>query len=502
MTEEHAVVVREPKQASWLLWVTYSAIGLGWLVYSQTMAFAWDEGFHLLAAQLIARGKKPYLDFFFAQVPLNAYWNALWMRVFGESWRVAHIVATLLSLGGLILTAGFFQFHARLSSWRIQATLVALLLVGLNMKVMEFGTIGQPYGFCLFFIVAAFRLTVWSVRLGSGWPTMAAGFCVGCATAGSLLTAPVGPVLLLWLLVYDQAGKRWLKTISFLSGMVPPFFPVIWAFIQSPGQTLFGVFKYHFFYREVKWDGAWGHNLDLLTSWVNSPQVLMLILLGLCGLWFVSKQAKWERLERAEIYLCAWLSIALAASFALIRPTFPQYFLLAVPFLGLPASLGFCFAVSRLNPTGRITLPVGGLALLLLLILSRWLYDGRDDLNWYDFEKVAAKVAQVTPPGKAVYADEHVYFLTRRLPPSGLEYDDSHKLNMPPDVLAQMHIVSRAQLDQWIKAGVFSTIETDEEDRMDELQVSRIYKQKAQVVDYAIYWESANPGQAMPQSAR
>ena len=29
-------------------------------------------------------GKTPYLDFFFPQAPLNAYWNAGWMRLFGE----------------------------------------------------------------------------------------------------------------------------------------------------------------------------------------------------------------------------------------------------------------------------------------------------------------------------------------------------------------------------------------------------------------------------------
>ena len=34
------------------------------LVYSQTLSFTWDEGFHLLAAQLILHGKRHYLDFF------------------------------------------------------------------------------------------------------------------------------------------------------------------------------------------------------------------------------------------------------------------------------------------------------------------------------------------------------------------------------------------------------------------------------------------------------
>jgi len=41
--------------------VTLLAAGL--LIYSQTDAFTWDEGFHLLTAQLITRGQRPYLDF-------------------------------------------------------------------------------------------------------------------------------------------------------------------------------------------------------------------------------------------------------------------------------------------------------------------------------------------------------------------------------------------------------------------------------------------------------
>ena len=65
------------------------------IVYARTRAFAWDEGFHLITAQLIKAGKRPYIDWVFSQPPLNAYWNALWMGIFGESWRVVHTVAAL-----------------------------------------------------------------------------------------------------------------------------------------------------------------------------------------------------------------------------------------------------------------------------------------------------------------------------------------------------------------------------------------------------------------------
>ena len=54
-------------------------MGAGYILYSLTWAFAWDEGFHILTAQLIKDGRLPYIDFFFPQTPLNAFWNAAWM---------------------------------------------------------------------------------------------------------------------------------------------------------------------------------------------------------------------------------------------------------------------------------------------------------------------------------------------------------------------------------------------------------------------------------------
>ena len=65
----------------------------GLVVYSQTRAYTGDEGFHLLTDQLIRSGMRPYLDFCYPQASLNNYWNALWMNVFGESWRAGSVFA-------------------------------------------------------------------------------------------------------------------------------------------------------------------------------------------------------------------------------------------------------------------------------------------------------------------------------------------------------------------------------------------------------------------------
>src|SRR5271169_2281991 len=76
-------------------------IAAGYILYSQTWAFAWDEGFHILTAQLIKDGRLPYLDFFFPQTPLNAFWNAAWMRMFGDSWRIVHVVAAVEAIAAV-----------------------------------------------------------------------------------------------------------------------------------------------------------------------------------------------------------------------------------------------------------------------------------------------------------------------------------------------------------------------------------------------------------------
>ena len=81
----------------------YAAV---FLVYAVTWAFTFDEGYHLLAAQLIGAGRTPYIDFCFPQTPLNAYWNAAWMRILGESWQVPHVFAALFTIGAVAVDCG------------------------------------------------------------------------------------------------------------------------------------------------------------------------------------------------------------------------------------------------------------------------------------------------------------------------------------------------------------------------------------------------------------
>ena len=147
-----------------VLWAVVAGLTLGLLLASQTVAAYGDEGFHLLAARLINFGKKPYVDFLYTNPPLYAFANAGWMRVFGQSWRSAHAFSALLTGGCILLVADFVFRRLRGTGWGLAGAIAASLLVGLHLLVVQFGTIGQTYGLCLFLITAGFRIAVKAVE--------------------------------------------------------------------------------------------------------------------------------------------------------------------------------------------------------------------------------------------------------------------------------------------------------------------------------------------------
>jgi hypothetical protein len=473
-----------------LLCATVAALTAALLVYSQTKAFAWDEGFHLLAAQLIKAGRKPYLDFCFSQTPLNAYWNAGWMWVFGENWRTPHAVAALLTAGAVLLTADFVFTRLPVTNWRFAAALTAAALTALNITVFEYGTIAQAYGICLFLTVAAFRLAI-LIPNREGWLLPAgAGFLASAAAGSSLLTATVAPVLLAWLLIYNRTGNRWAKFAALVAGALVPLLPVLWLLVQSPQGVWFGIFEYNGLYRRADWPDATRHNIEVLTYWIDSSQALTLGLLAAVGIFFIFK-SDWDRARRAEFYLCGWLAAATAAELCIPHPTFQRYFLLVVPFLAALAAVGLYAVTLRTWNSALPAWPVLAVTLLVVLGLAKSLDEKREVYTWPYFEQIARKVDEVTPPGGVLFADEQIYFLTGRRPPSGFELADSHKLELlPPDVARALHIVPKSEVDRRIASRVFDTIATfeDDEDVLAAWGLSRHYAHKSEVGDCTVYW--------------
>ncbi|HUP04113.1 MAG TPA: glycosyltransferase 87 family protein [Bryobacteraceae bacterium] len=465
-------------------------LGAAHLVYSQTLAFTWDEGFHLLASQLILAGKKPYLDFCFPQTTWNTYCVAACMWVFGQSWRVAHALQALLTAGAVMLAVDFVYTRAPESRWRTPAAMAAALLAGLNAVLLEHATVGQAYGMCLFAGVAAFRAAAAARgKQGMAFPLLA-GFLAGMAAASSLLDAAVLPVLLGSFVL----EKRWKSVAAFCAGAAMPFLPTLWLFVQAPGPAWFNLAGYQTHYRITSYPDAGQHDFEVLSSWLDSGHALLLLLLAAAGWLAIRRGVEWRSAPRAEFYLAGALAAALALEAAVAHPTFEQYFLLAVPFAAILAAAGFQGLCLRLAGSVRVGWPTGILALLIVLGCGKSLYDRRDVYLWSEIEQVAGKVQQVTPPGAPIWTDESIYFLTRRLPPSGMEFSYSHRISdLKPELAAQLHIVPDAEIKRRVEAGTYATVETCDLDTdfIDSLDLAKRYRQSSEMHDCGVYWDRA-----------
>ncbi len=457
------------------------------LVYAETWAFTPDESYHLLAAQLIGAGRTPYIDFCFPQTPLNAYWNAGWMRMLGSNWRVPHLLAALFTIASVLLIAGYVLRRLPVGGWRVAGAIVAALAIGLNGPVFVYGSL-QAYGICLFGLTAAFRLAVRAVDRGAWLPAAAAGFCAGVAAASSLLSAAAAPVLLLWMVFYNRSGSRWKTLVAFAFGISVPFAPVFWLFARGPRQTWFNLFRYHAFFRRLYWPETTRHDLEILTSWIDNGQALMLGLLALTGLVYVVRRSGWPQSRKAEFYLCAWLAAALSVEVGRAHPTFARYFLLTVPFLAILAAAGLC-AISAAFELHRPRWPALVVAVFMALGLGKTLYERREFDTWSVYQRLAAKVDQVTPPNAPIFAVEALYFLTHRTPPSGYELSYTHLVNLPPAEAALMHILNEAEVKRQVQSGMFATAYSCDDEEIAGFGLKTLYKQHADLENCTIFWD-------------
>ena len=462
------------------LYILLSVICAGVLGYSQATILDWDEGFHLIAASMMMAGKRPYIDFCFPQPWLHVVWNASWVRL-SSGWRGPHLAAALLSCGAIVLTAVFVRRRVDVERWGVMPAIIAALIVGLNSEVVTFGTKAQAYGACMFLTFAAYCT---AIARAAWFRSAAAGCLAGIAAGCSLLAAPAAIVLLLW--TFRHRG--WRHALAMISGILVASIPLIVSLAEAPYQTWFNLVAYHVLYRRASWTGATKHDVLVVLMWAGSGQALVLVILAAFGFRYVRGSA-WDAARKAEFYLAAWLAAGLGIEAAVAHPTFPQYFVLAVPFVAILAAPGFCDLTSRISVRPRLS--VAALACVLLSNLGKSLIEMHDgNETWADMQSVASKIRQVTPDRASILADPPVYFALRLLPPSGMEFPASHALEMPAPQAAVLHIVPQSVLEKRVRAGEFATVQTcrGDEDEVKALGLPRLYSRSFTIADCQVYW--------------
>ncbi|HEY2106419.1 MAG TPA: hypothetical protein VGH29_11575, partial [Candidatus Binataceae bacterium] len=174
----------------------------------------------------------------------------------------------------------------------------------------------------------------------------------------------------------------------------------------------------------------------------------------------------------------------IAAELSVAHPTFAQYFLLIVPFLAILAVPGL-YAIGS-----RPLWPVLVVSVLFAGGLGRTLYDHREDATWAKYERLAAKIDQVTPRDAPIFANEPVYFLTRRTPPSGYELDSyTHLIDLPPQERARLHLLTEDEVKQQVQSGRFATAYTCEDYDSAGYGMEKLYDRQAKQSNCTVYWE-------------
>lgn len=487
--------MRAEPGSSCVLWGVVAAVSAGLLAFSQTLAFWGDEGWYLLGTHLVQAGYLPYRDFFYCQVPLYAYLNAGWMWVFGDSWRSAHLLSALATSGSLILAAGFVFARIPDRPWKQAIALTAVAFIGLHELTVQLGTVAMPYAVCLFFAVAAFRLTIKAVETGNGWLAAGAGLFAGASAATTLLGAPFAPILCLWMGRYAGAALRRRLCGNFLAAAALPFLPVLGLAAEAPRRALFNIISFNVLYYPYPLsaleESLWQELVVFYRVWIGSPQGVLLVLFGILGLVFLVRQTQWSKHQRAEFYLCAWLTGGLGLFLAGTLDASDPYFMLLIPFLGILASLGVYAIALRI---GNATRP-GWLIVLVIGIFTVGL--GEPTYNfvresaggWRHYDVLAREVNQATPPGGLVWGDAFIYVATQRVSPRTMAIaSHPYLLHVPEEIAFTMQMPSSHQLDVWLASGRFATVALDALDSSaNKAGLPRLYAKQERLYDYHIF---------------
>jgi len=171
------------------------------------------------------------------------------------------------------------------------------------------------------------------------------------------------------------------------------------------------------------------------------------------------------------------------------HPTFARYFLLTVPFLAILAAVGLYAIASRLFEPDKPLWAVLPVVIVLVFGLGRSLYDRRELGDWSNYERLAQKIDEVTPRNSLLFADEPMYFLTRRVPPPGLELTDSHEIDLGPAENALLHLVTSSELTRQVQSGMFATAYSCSEDDISGYGLPGLYKQRVDMEECSIFWD-------------
>jgi hypothetical protein len=456
------------------------------------------DPYHVLACQLVAAGKKPYVDFFFQQTPLYPLICGTWLRIFGSSWYAANLLSALLVGGSATVLANLARKTFSESGWAVTGSVVTLLFFGLNLQLVRWGNVAQPYALCMLFCLLAwppnFSARPARTRLFS------VGLAGGAAVNTTMLSLPFLLVLTGWIAFRTAKSDRTCSLFWFSCGAAVASLPLIYLGILAPTHAWFGIVEYHLFHRGDGWTDIPQWNLREVFRWITSTQGVLLAFLSLAAL-PVLFERKTPTSMRHPLQFVASVSFSWDLFLSLPRPTFFTYYVLLLPYVCLLAAAGVLGMANRMWSPRWAPIFLVGTALLYSYEgvkppISNWLSHAPDDLA--EYEETARQVNSVTNSNDAVYADyEAIYAVARRLPPRGFEKLFSPAIELPFEELERVGLVAPETVDAQLRAGRFATAvlsKIPDGDRSIVLDprahaISQLYSDSIETKRHVIFWK-------------
>jgi 4-amino-4-deoxy-L-arabinose transferase-like glycosyltransferase len=415
-----------------------------------------DEGFYLLASQLVLEHKVPYVDFFYTQSPLLPYAYGLWMKLFGISWWSARAFSAMLStIIGLLI---YQEVCRQTRKWI--AGLAAVIVFASTTLIFAWFPLAKTYSLAGLFLFTSYAMIARLSPVSSPWIVALAGLSFGLSVDTRAYVVGLIPILLWWVFRNPDVRNGTHRVFWFLGGFTVGIAPCLYLFVSGPDRFLFNNLGYHALRTDAGLIGGWRHKLGTVINLFIGREGNGIQFSLLSAISFVTVAAL--RIRNSALLLAFLIAVVLGFISILPTPTFVQYFCLCMPFLIVTAVCGITHYATSVHAVRSEWIAVLAIVAVLAYVASSspsfrsyivtgdnviGLANANDAPNWSleNVSTVSKTIDQLTAQKEQIASFWPGYiFATKATPYPGLENDFGGYIadKLTADQRAKYHIVS------------------------------------------------------------
>lgn len=312
-----------------------------------------DEGFYLAAAQRVADGMMPYVDFFFPQAPL------LPLTFFGLShWGVNSLLLlrVLAALAGVASTLVMYRLVRRYNENDATALVAAFLMAFCGLFLTWHSTF-KPYAFVDLALLMSF---FYLLKSGNdekldGKAILLSWLMLGVAINFRSIFLMLLPIYIYALVLSARRAKVGIVQAlkNALLGILIPTLPAIYLFVSAPSEFLFNNLGFHLQREPIEpFTALLLHKATVFGKFLALPQTILLLGAAMASFILIKYRhiAKMVTQKPAAMF-----AVVITVMYLIPTPVHMQYFQQATPYLillALPCAK-FVLQHDRLKPMLR-----------------------------------------------------------------------------------------------------------------------------------------------------